>query len=70
MNTYNNIVRTFTEEGKVIYETKFKTAEEAYEEYVGIIDNWKNYGVPGRTLRAGRFVDNDMMTFEKVVCDK
>ena len=62
---FRHAVRTFDENGNMVYEAHFETAEKAYAEYVDIIENLKEYGVPGRYVTVVRYRDNRVMTMAK-----
>lgn len=58
----NHAVRTFKPNGTLIYESKFETAEKAYEEYCDIIDNLTKNLPKGQIVIVTRFNNNRMMT--------
>lgn len=58
----NHAVRTFKPNGTLIYESKFETAEKAYEEYCDIIDNLTRNLPKGQIVIVTRFKNNRMMT--------
>lgn len=66
----NHTVKTFNENGKILYEESFKTAEQAFKAYTDIIDYHENKmpkELKGRKIIVARFADGRMMTMREVV---
>lgn len=63
---YGHAVRTYTTEGKMLYEDFFSTAERAYEEYMKIINLLKRKLQKGESIMVARFNEGAVMTIETI----
>lgn len=62
-----NVVRTYNLEGNLLYEAAFETAEKAYAEYKGIIENLKKRLPKCYAVMVVRFRNERVMSKETVV---
>ena len=66
MKTFEHVVRTYNPSGKIMWERSFQTADEAYKEYVEVIEYTKRTIPSGYSITVTRYNGDALMTLEVI----